>query len=116
MGDDDFTAAWDAGRALSQTEAVADAIAALDEIERQATIGAPPSGLESAAPDTFAGLTARERDVLRLLAAGKSNREIAEALYISERTARTHVGNILGKLGLHSRSAAASFAYRHGLD
>ncbi len=114
LPDDDFAGAWDVGRARSLAEAAADAFAALDEIGSRA-MADEPSRPALVAPDSAAGLTARERDVLRLLAAGKSNREISEALFISERTARTHVGNILGKLGLHSRGAAASYAFRHGL-
>ena len=62
-----------------------------------------------------AGLTAREREVLRLLAAGRSDREIAEALFISRRTAQGHVGSIYGKLGVSSRAAATRVALEHGL-
>jgi DNA-binding NarL/FixJ family response regulator len=60
-------------------------------------------------------LTTRELEVLRLLGAGKSNKEIAAELQISERTARTHVSNILGKLELGSRTQAALWAVRQGL-
>jgi DNA-binding NarL/FixJ family response regulator len=60
-------------------------------------------------------LTAREREVLLLLAAGLSNREIARRLLISERTARTHVSSILDKLGLRSRTQAALYAIQQGL-
>jgi DNA-binding NarL/FixJ family response regulator len=60
-------------------------------------------------------LTPREGDVLRLLAHGRSNREIAEALFISPRTVNYHVTNLLAKLDLESRTAAAAFAVRHGL-
>ena len=60
-------------------------------------------------------LTAREREVLVLVAQGQSNREIADALVISERTARTHVSNILIKLSLPSRTQAALWAVREGL-
>jgi DNA-binding NarL/FixJ family response regulator len=60
-------------------------------------------------------LTARELEIVRLLGAGKSNKEIAAELQISERTARTHVSNILGKLGLTSRTQAALWAVRQGL-
>ncbi|MGY1696076.1 MULTISPECIES: response regulator [unclassified Geodermatophilus] len=60
-------------------------------------------------------LTAREHEVLVLLATGLSNREIARRLSISERTARTHVSNILDKLGLRSRTQAALYAIQHGL-
>ncbi len=60
-------------------------------------------------------LTERERDVLRLVAQGQANKEIALELGINERTARTHVSNILSKLGLASRTQAALFAVREGL-
>jgi DNA-binding NarL/FixJ family response regulator len=62
-----------------------------------------------------ADLTPREREVLGLVAQGASNREIAETLVVSERTARTHVSAILGKLGLASRTQAALWAVREGL-
>ena len=62
-----------------------------------------------------AELTTRELEILRLLGAGKSNKEIAAELQISERTARTHVSNILGKLHLNSRTQAALWAVRQGL-
>ena len=62
-----------------------------------------------------ATLTAREHEVLVLLAAGLSNREIAHRLSISERTARTHVSSILDKLGLRSRTQAALYAVQQGL-
>jgi ATP/maltotriose-dependent transcriptional regulator MalT len=61
------------------------------------------------------GLTAREYEVLRLVAAGHSNREIASELFISAKTASVHVSNILGKLGVTSRGEAAATAHRLGL-
>ncbi|MGI8485549.1 MAG: LuxR C-terminal-related transcriptional regulator, partial [Thermomicrobiales bacterium] len=60
-------------------------------------------------------LTARERDVLRLLAEGETTRQIAASLFISPRTASTHVTNILSKLGVTSRTAAVAYALRIGL-
>ena len=63
-----------------------------------------------------AALTARERDVLACVARGLSNRAIADELGMAERTARTHVSNILAKLGLTSRTQAALFAVEHHLD
>ena len=68
------------------------------------------------APDPDAEpLTERERQVLTLVAEGASNRDIAQALFISERTARTHVSNILMKIGVRSRTQAALWAIREGL-
>jgi len=63
----------------------------------------------------LAGLTAREREVLRLLAVGRSNREIAAELFIAPKTASVHVSNILGKLGAASRTEAAAIAHREGV-
>jgi DNA-binding NarL/FixJ family response regulator len=65
--------------------------------------------------DLTAELTSRELEVLRLVGAGKANKEIAAELSISDRTARTHVSNILRKLGLSSRTQAALWAAREGL-
>ncbi|MCX5375676.1 response regulator transcription factor [Streptomyces sp. NBC_00091] len=58
------------------------------------------------------GLTSRERDVLRLVAAGGTNRQIAEELFISPKTASVHVSNILAKLGVAGRGEAAALAHR----
>lgn len=62
-----------------------------------------------------AELTARERDVLELMAPGKSNRQIAADLFITEGTVKVHVNNILGKLGTRGRTEAVAFAIKHGL-
>jgi DNA-binding NarL/FixJ family response regulator len=72
----------------------------------------PPEGSDSVALDE---LSARELDVLRLIARGMENSEIAESLNISRRTAKNHVSNILAKLGLPSRVQAAIYAVRRGL-
>ncbi|HEV8696634.1 MAG TPA: response regulator transcription factor [Candidatus Limnocylindrales bacterium] len=66
--------------------------------------------------DGISSLTARVRDVLACVAQGLTNRAIAERLGIRERTARTHVSNILAKVGLSSRTQAALLAVQHGLD
>jgi DNA-binding NarL/FixJ family response regulator len=62
------------------------------------------------------GLTPREVDVLRLLIEGKSDREIAETLFIGGRTVQTHVANLLAKLEVANRTEAAALAVRQGLD
>ena len=66
-------------------------------------------------PDSPEALTERETEVLRLLARGKSNKEIAAALVIGEKTVKTHVSSILSKLGVPSRTQAALYALRTGL-
>jgi len=88
-----FDEAWTAGRALGQAD-VAAVISALGEP------AAEPVGRDAT------GLTRRERDVLRLLAEAYTDREIAEALYLSPRTVSWHVGTILAKLGASSRRDA----------
>ncbi|MGW3495806.1 helix-turn-helix transcriptional regulator [Streptomyces sp. NPDC001020] len=70
---------------------------------------AEPTALD---PAESLGLTSRERDVLRLVAVGRSNRQIAEELFISPKTASVHVSNILGKLGVSGRGEAAALAHR----
>ena len=67
------------------------------------------------APGDGHGLSARELEVLRLVAAGKSNREIASTLVISEHTVARHVQNIFAKLGVSSRASATAFAFEHEL-
>jgi predicted ATPase/DNA-binding CsgD family transcriptional regulator len=108
LGDLDFVAAQDAGRALPFEDAVAEATGVLAAAARPVQ----PAGSAHAAE---AGLTAREQEVLCLLVSGRSNPEIAEALFISRATARTHVGNILAKLGVGSRTEAADVAHRQHL-
>ncbi len=72
-------------------------------------------GLRKDAINPFTELTEREFDVLRLIAAGKSNLEIAEALVISESTVKTHISNILKKLHLEDRTQAAVYAWQEGI-
>jgi predicted ATPase/DNA-binding CsgD family transcriptional regulator len=109
LGSVAFAAARSAGERLSFSQAVEAGLAALDTIDT--ALGPEPS----AAGVVRETITARERDVLCLLVASRSNPEIAEALFISRATARTHVANILAKLGAHSRTEAAHLAHRRGL-
>ena len=66
-------------------------------------------------PNPFKELTDREMDVIRLIAAGKNNQEIAETLVISEKTVKTHITNILTKLHLSDRTQAAVYAWQEGI-
>jgi DNA-binding NarL/FixJ family response regulator len=79
-----------------------------------ATAADRDGGADEREPDPF-GLTPRERQVLALLAAGATNREIGAALYMAEKTASVHVSRILAKLDVRSRTEAAAVAHRHGL-
>jgi NarL family two-component system response regulator LiaR len=72
-------------------------------------------GLRKDAVNPFTELTEREFDVLRLIAAGKSNQEIADSLVISESTVKTHISNILRKLHLEDRTQAAVYAWQEGI-
>ncbi len=78
-----------------------------------AQIGASVSSAAGSGP--LAGLTSRELEVLKLVAAGRSNAEIGRALFISTKTASVHVSNILAKLAVGGRGEAAAIAHRHGL-
>ncbi|SFN14619.1 regulatory protein, luxR family [Streptomyces sp. cf124] len=79
------------------------------------TLSRAPGPAPAADPVAALGLTDREDDVLRLVAAGRTNRQIAEELFISPKTASVHVSNILAKLGVSSRGEAAAVAHRVGL-
>ena len=84
-------------------------------------LGATPDLTDMAADSikqnlaSVSGLSAREMDVLRCLVTGKTNRAIADELFISEKTVARHVSNIFNKLGLSSRAAAIAYAYKHHL-
>jgi DNA-binding NarL/FixJ family response regulator len=118
-------ATGEAASALRGAHATADRLGAAPLREAVATLarraridlGASGATRASAAPPATAdgdpfGLTPREREVLTLVADGRTNRQVAAALFISESTAGVHVSNILGKLGVGSRTEAAALAYR----
>ncbi|MPY63915.1 helix-turn-helix transcriptional regulator [Streptomyces spongiae] len=92
---------------------LADSVALLAQRARLTLARAPePSAPAPSDPVEALGLTSRERDVLRLVAVGRSNRQIAEELFISPKTASVHVSNILAKLGVSGRGEAAALAHR----
>jgi non-specific serine/threonine protein kinase len=109
LGEERFAAQWAAGRNLSLPDVVVEA-----ERGTASAFGSGP-GADAGRANAPAGLTARELEVLRLVAAGRTNRQIAEALFVTPRTAATHVTHILAKLGLASRVEAAAWAVRYGL-
>ena len=105
------------GRALHARGDEESAVTELAAARRTlAELGAAPAEREAAAmitPTHPGGLTSREMEVLRLVAAGKSNPEIAAQLFLSEKTIARHLRNIFTKLDVTSRTAAAAFAYQH---
>ncbi len=109
LGEERFAAARDAGQKLPMRKAVVFAAAM--------TIAEPTDGPDGSARAVqgTSELTDRERDVLRLLVEGRSNAEIAAALFVGAGTVKTHVASILAKLGVPTRAAAATHAVRHGL-
>jgi non-specific serine/threonine protein kinase len=116
LGEPAFAAAFAAGAELSLEEAVAEADALLAALVAalEPTAAAPvPTAVTP--PVIPGGLTPRELEVVRLVAAGRSNQAIADELFISHGTAATHVRNILGKLDLDSRTALAAWSIRYGL-
>ena len=89
---------------------------ALASLARRARLDLGTTGATALSPADRFGLTARELDVVALLAEGRTNRQIADALFISAKTASVHVSNILAKLGVSNRGEAAAVARRLGLD
>ena len=99
LGDDRFASALAEGRAMTLEQALA---------------ALPPAGVEPV-PDQPGGLTTRELEVLRLVASGASDAEVAEALVVSRRTVHAHLRSVYRKLDVRSRSAATRYALDHGL-
>jgi DNA-binding NarL/FixJ family response regulator len=110
----------DGAAALAEAHAIAVDLGAAplrsrtEALARRARIGLEGVDTADDAADRL-GLTRREREVLELLASGRSNRQIGEQLFMAESTAGVHVSNILGKLGVSRRHEAAAVAHRIGL-
>jgi ATP/maltotriose-dependent transcriptional regulator MalT len=112
LGDAAFDRAVAAGRALVPEAVIAEALAVTPR--PRAAVSGPPGGAPRAA-GTPSALTAREVEVLRLLAAGRSNKEIAATLVISLNTVERHIKHIFEKTGASNRTEAAAYAHRSGL-
>lgn len=101
----------DGGTAIIERRGAAevfDALGAARDLEGLDALGAPPA-------DASAGLTAREVEIVRLVAAGRTNHEIADELVISPKTVARHLHNVFTKLDLPNRSSATAWAYEHGI-
>jgi non-specific serine/threonine protein kinase len=104
-----FQQAWNSGRQLAWDEAIAEAL------ESPSIELADPDEASPRDPSPSSLLSRRESEVLQLLVAGQTDREIAAALFISPRTAQGHVASIFNKLGVNSRTAAVAFAIQNNL-
>jgi excisionase family DNA binding protein len=109
LGPEPFAAAWASGRSLALPGAVAEA----QDVPARAGQGATPSG--AARVTGVPGLTARELEVLSLAASGRTDREIAEALFLSPRTVHHHMASVFAKMGVSTRTAAVSAAQAVGV-
>jgi len=107
LGETVFNTAWTLGRALPLDDVIAEALTVTDALPAE-----PRAPIDDPAP---ASLSRREREVATLLVQGQTNAQIAATLGIAERTADTHVSNLLRKLGVSSRSAARAWAIEHHL-
>ena len=111
----------EAAAALRQSHATSTRLGAeplrreIEQLARHARIDLEVAIDDVVVPTDPIGLTERERDVIRLVVAGRSNQQIADALFITRKTASVHVSNILGKLGVENRVEAAAVAHRLGL-
>jgi DNA-binding NarL/FixJ family response regulator len=120
MGAEAFDAEYAAGRGLDPARAAHQALQRLQAVRASPRAGAPGSEPDAGVSGAVSGeavtvLTPRELDVLKLVAQGLSNAEIARRLVLSEHTVHRHLANILHKLGLSSRAAVAAWGVRTGL-
>ena len=128
---DEAVVEWRLAAEVAARLGAAPLLQGLEDLRRRARLTAAPepeaaaaagaagaaAGAAGAAPGVLpdGGLTPRELEVLRLVAEGRTNRQIGAALFISDKTASVHVSNLMAKLGAASRTEAAAFAYREGL-
>ena len=112
LGEKAFTAAWSQGRIMSPEQALA---ARGREMIMTLPADQPPTSARKSSPTYPDGLTAREVEVLRLVAQGLTDAQVAEQLVISPRTVNTHLKSIYGKIQVSSRSAATRYAMEHQL-
>ncbi len=105
----------EASEIVAAIEAAAAGLVVLDGTDIEMLLRAPVTVSRDGAEALVEALTPREMEVLRLLAAGLGNKEIAARLEISEHTAKFHVASIMGKLGAGSRTEAVTLGIRHGL-
>lgn len=105
----------DAETIVRALRSAASGLSTVDEHLQRRLVEAATRSRPRTAPAEAEGLTAREIEVLRLIAGGLSNAEIARALVVSEATVKTHVNHLFAKAGLRDRAQAVAFAYRTGL-
>src|SRR5262249_21989704 len=115
LGDDELESAWVAGRSLSVDQAIDYALTAPPVARVPVPKAHQATPRLSSHEQQAWPLSVRELEVATLVARGRSNRQIAETLVIAERTASTHVGHILQKLGVSSRSQIATWVAERGL-
>ena len=115
LGEESFAAAWEAGWRSPLEQAIAEAMALAEGVASGKPLARPEGKAAVPLPGTGHGLTPRELEVLALVAAGMTDRQIAAVLFVSHGTARTHVARVLAKLGVGTRAAATAYAHRHGL-
>lgn len=104
-----------AGQAVLDPAVQARLVAAATGASAAGKVPADVSATISATTELPDGLSSREAEVLRLIAAGRSNKEIAGELFVSEATVKTHINNIFGKAGLRDRAQAVHYAFTRGL-
>jgi non-specific serine/threonine protein kinase len=118
LGEAAFAAAASEGARLSWDDAIAEARAYTERVALEAGAGPSPAAPATREPGDAGGLTPREREVLQLIAAGRTNHEIAETLVLSIRTVERHIETIYSKIGVRgraARAAAAAYAIEHSL-